>query len=60
MRSTAGDVLRRYREDVLLEFLNLPLNDVNERGHFGDRPIDIAARRDEVPDLRAPSRRAQT
>jgi uncharacterized protein len=50
---TAGDVLRRYREDVLLEFLNLPLNDVNERGHFGDRPIHIAARRGEVPDLRA-------
>lgn len=45
---TAADVLQRYREEVLLEFLNLPLNDVNQRGHFGDCPIHIAARRGEA------------
>jgi uncharacterized protein len=50
---TAADVLRRYREHILLEFLDLPLDDVNQRGHFGDRPIHIAAFRGAVDDLRA-------
>jgi ankyrin repeat protein len=50
---TAADVLRRYREEVHLEFLDLPLYDVNQRGHFGDRPIHLAARRGNVADLRA-------
>jgi len=52
-RNTAADVLRRYREDDLVEFIGLPLNDVNQRGHFGDRPIHIAAFRGNVADLRA-------
>jgi uncharacterized protein len=52
-RITAADVLRRYREEILLEFLDLPLDDVNQRGHFGDRPIHIAAFRGSVADLRA-------
>jgi ankyrin repeat protein len=50
---TAADVLQRYREEILLEFLDLPLDDVNQRGHFGDRPIHIAAFRGNVADLRA-------
>lgn len=50
---TADDVLRRYREEVHLGFLDLLLYDVNERGHFGDRPIHLAARRGNVADLRA-------
>ena len=52
-RPTAEDVLRRLRDHVLLEFLGLPLNDVNQRGHFGDRPIHIIAFRGDVADLRA-------
>jgi uncharacterized protein len=52
-RITAADVLRRYREEVHLEFLDLPLYDVNQRGHFGDRPIHLAARRGDIADLRA-------
>jgi ankyrin repeat protein len=50
---TAADVLQRYREEILLEFLDLPLDDVNQAGHFGDRPIHIAARRGNVADLKA-------
>jgi hypothetical protein len=31
-RITAADVLQCYREEILLEFLDLPLDDVNQRG----------------------------
>jgi len=36
-----------------VEFLELPLDDVNQRGNFGDYPIHVTAMRGDVDELRA-------
>ncbi len=50
---TAAEVLERYREDTLPEFLGRPLNDVNERGIFGNTPLHVAAVRGDLAELTA-------
>lgn len=41
----AQDVLRRYAEEELPEFVDIDLQDVNQRGNFGDMPIHVACTR---------------
>lgn len=50
---TAKDVLRRYLDEGLAEFVGLPLDDVRQRGNFGDCPIHVAAVRGDVDELTA-------
>jgi ankyrin repeat protein len=50
---TAADVLRAYKEEALPEFVELPLDDVNQVGNFGNYPIHVAATRGNVDELRA-------
>lgn len=50
---TAADVLRRYAEEELPAFYGLALGDVNTRGHFGEYPLDVAACRGDVEEVRA-------
>jgi uncharacterized protein len=40
---TADEVLRRYREEELPEFVGLRLMDVNEVGNFGNSALKVAA-----------------
>jgi ankyrin repeat protein len=44
-RLTAEDVLRRYREEDLPAFCGSALENVNQRGLFGEYPLDVAATR---------------
>jgi|SRR5713101_3901716 len=51
---TAADVLRRYQDEHLGEFFELPTDNVNRAGHSGDRPLHVAVARgarDEVTAL---------
>jgi uncharacterized protein len=48
---TAADVLRRYVDEDLPEFIGLTLTDVNAVGLFGDRPIHVAAIRGDIDEL---------
>jgi len=50
-RFTAADVLRRYREEELSEFAEIQLEDVNQVGNFGNRPIHVAATRGSTEEL---------
>ncbi|WP_339133387.1 MAG: ankyrin repeat domain-containing protein [Candidatus Electrothrix sp. GW3-4] len=38
----AQDVLSRYIEEFLPEFIDMSLNDVNQHGHTGDTPLHVA------------------
>jgi ankyrin repeat protein len=40
---TAVEVLRRYKDEELPEFCEIPPHDVNRAGNFGDRPIHVAS-----------------
>jgi uncharacterized protein len=48
---TAAEVLRRYQEEELPEFVELKLEDVNQRGNIGDRPIHVASVRGNVAEV---------
>lgn len=50
---TASDVLQRYIEEDLPEFCELLLDDVNQRGNFGNAPIHVAATRGALDELAA-------
>jgi ankyrin repeat protein len=50
---TAAEVLHRYKEDLLPEFVGRRLDDVNQVGNFGDYPIHVAAIRGAVDELNA-------
>ena len=50
---TAEDVLRRYKEEELPDFLEMELNDVNQAGPSGTRPIHVAAVRGSIEELMA-------
>lgn len=50
---TAQDVLRRYKDERLPEFAAIDLTDVNQKGRFGNTPLDIAAARGKVDEVRA-------
>ena len=51
LKLTASEVLRRYKEEWLPEFLELKLEDANQRGNFGDRPIHVACIRGNVAEV---------
>lgn len=40
---SAKDVLRRYMDENLPDFAGMELIDVNQKGHFGNTPLDTAA-----------------
>lgn len=52
-RLSAGDVLRRYRDEELPEFWGRPLDSVSEVGLFGSQPIHVAAVRGNLDELNA-------
>ena len=52
-RLTAADVLRRYKDEELPEFCEIPLHDVNQTGNFGDRPIHVACSRGNLEEIAA-------
>ena len=52
-RLTVEDVLKRYKDEDLPAFSGIELTDVNQVGLFGERPLDIAAVRGDVGELRA-------
>jgi uncharacterized protein len=50
---TAEEVLRRYKEEELPEFVEMQLTDVNQVGLFGDRPLNVAATRGIMDEVEA-------
>jgi ankyrin repeat protein len=50
---TAAEVLRRYKDEELPAFVEIPLTDVNQVGNFGDRPLHVAAVRGDIDEIRA-------
>src|ERR1700722_2525199 len=50
---TAMDVLRRYREEELPEFLGTALENVNQAGNSGDRPLHVAIFRGRMDEIAA-------
>lgn len=50
---TAHNVLRRYKDERVPEFADIDLTDVNQTGRFGNTPLDIAATRGKVDEVRA-------
>jgi len=49
----AKDVLRRYVEENLPEFVELALTDVNQRGNFGNTPLHVASVRGSLEEVEA-------
>jgi ankyrin repeat protein len=49
----AADVLRRYKEEELPAFVEIPLEDVNQVGNFGDRPLHVASIRGNMDEIAA-------
>jgi|ERR1700740_3810682 len=47
----AADVLRRYKDEELPEFVEIPLEDVNQVGNFGDRPLHVASVRGNMDEI---------
>jgi uncharacterized protein len=47
------EVLHRYREEELPEFLGIPLKDVNQAGNSGDRPLHVATFRGNMDEIGA-------
>jgi len=50
---TAEEVLSRYRDEELPEFVGLALSDVNQIGNFGDSPLKGAAVRGSLEEVLA-------
>jgi uncharacterized protein len=50
---TATEVLRRYKEEDLPEFAGIPLEDVNQEGDTGDRPLHVASIRGNLDEIAA-------
>src|SRR5689334_8257049 len=50
-RLTAAEVLKRYKDEDLPAFCGIALNDVNQVGIFGERPLDIAAVRGNLEEI---------
>lgn len=48
---TAADVLRRYKDEELPAFVEIPLEDVNQVGNFGDRPLHVASVRGNMEEI---------
>jgi ankyrin repeat protein len=47
------EVLRRYKEEELPEFIGIPLENVNQAGNSGDRPLHVAATRGNLQEVAA-------
>ncbi len=52
-RLSAADVLRRYKEEDLPAFAEVQLEDVNQIGIFGERPLDVACGRGVMEEVTA-------
>ena len=52
-RLTAAEVLRRYKDEDLPAFCEIPLENVNQVGNFGERPLNVAASRGDMEEIRA-------
>ena len=50
---TAEDVLRRYKDELLPAFSEVPLDDVNQVGNFGERPLHVASSRGNIDEMTA-------
>lgn len=50
---TAADVLHRYNEELLPAFVDIVLNDVNQVGLFGERPLHVACVRGNLEEIEA-------
>jgi uncharacterized protein len=50
---TANEVLRRYKDEDLPAFLEIQLDDVNQVGNFGERPLNVASVRGRVEEVAA-------
>jgi uncharacterized protein len=50
-RLTAAEVLQKYTDEKIPEFLRRPVEDVNQVGMTGNRPVHIACIRGELDDL---------
>lgn len=50
---TATDVLKKYMDEDLPEFSEIPLEDVNQVGNFGNSPIHVACVRGNIAEVRA-------
>lgn len=50
---SAKDVLRRYMDESLPDFIGMKLIDVNQKGHFGNTPLDAAAVRGNLEEVEA-------
>src|SRR5215468_7498332 len=53
LRITAKAVLRRYKDEELPEFSEIALEDVNQVGNFGDRPLHVACVRGNLEEIAA-------
>jgi uncharacterized protein len=52
-RLTAADVLRLYREEELPAFCEILLEEVNQAGNFGERPLGVACVRGKMEEIEA-------
>lgn len=52
-RLSAAEVLRRYKDEDLPAFCEIPLEDVNQVGNFGERPLHVASVRGNVEEIAA-------
>jgi ankyrin repeat protein len=50
---TSDDVLRRYKDEDLPAFCGISLEDVNQVGNFGERPLDVATGRGNMEEIAA-------
>ena len=52
-RLTAAEVLRRYKDEDLPAFCGISLQDVNQVGNFGERPLHVASTRGNMEEIAA-------
>lgn len=52
-RLTAAEVLQRYKEEDLPAFCEIPLDNVNQVGNFGERPLHVASSRGKLEEIAA-------
>jgi len=52
-RLTAAQVLARYKDEDLPAFCGIDLTDVNQKGSFDERPLDVAVVRGNLEELYA-------
>jgi uncharacterized protein len=52
-RLTAAEVLRRYKDEDLPAFCEIALEDVNQVGNFGERPLHVASSRGNMEEISA-------